>query len=123
MLGRGAPLSAQFDVSLAEPVIDGRCVVVLSGEADLFGAPRLKEVLLGAIEAGAQRIVVDLTDTHFIDSTTLGVLIGASKRLRPAGGELVLVIDRPPIRKIFEITLLDRAFTICATRGDALAAN
>ncbi len=123
MLHGGAPLSAQFDVSLAEPVIDGSCVVVLSGEADLFGAPRLKEVLLDAIAAGAQRVVVDMTDTHFIDSTTLGVLIGASKRLRPVGGELVLVIDHPPIRKIFEITLLDRAFTICATRGDALAAS
>ena len=119
--GRGAPLSVHFDVSLAAPVTAGSCVVVLSGEADLFGAPQLKEVLLGAIEAGAKRIVVDMSDTHFIDSTTLGVLIGASKRLRPAGGELVLVFDHPAIRKIFEITLLDRAFTICATRAIALA--
>lgn len=116
-------MSVHFDVSLVEPITDGRCVVVLSGEADLFGAPRLKEILLNAIEAGAQRVVVDMAETHFIDSTTLGVLIGASKRLRPSGGEVVLVIDRPAIRKIFEITLLDRAFSICATRADALAAT
>ena len=119
--GRGGLLNVHFAVSLDEPVVDGSCVVVLSGEADLFGAPRLKELLLGAIEAGAKRIVVDMTDTHFVDSTILGVLIGASKRLRPDDGEVVLVINRPPIRKIFEITLLDRAFLICATRDDALA--
>ena len=118
---RGAPLSVHFAVSLDGPIVDGSCVVVLSGEADLFGAPRLKELLLGAIEAGAKRIVIDMTDTHFVDSTILGVLIGASKRLRPDDGEVVLVINRPPIRKIFEITLLDRAFLICATRDDALA--
>ena len=52
-----------------------------------------------------------MTDTRFIDSTTLGVILGASKRLRPRGGELVLVIDHASIRKIFEITLLDRALS------------
>ena len=114
-------MSVHFAVLLEEPVVDGSCIVAISGEADLFGAPQLKELLLAAIDEGAERIVVDMTDTLFVDSTILGVLIGASKRLRPHGGEVVLVIDGPPIRKIFEITLLDRAFVICATRDDALA--
>ena len=114
-------MSVHFAVSLEEPVVDGSCVVTLSGEADLFAEPQLKQLLLGAIEAGAKRIVVDMTDTEFIDSTILGVLIGTSKRLRPDGGQIVLVIDRPSIRKVFEITLLDRAFVICATRAAALA--
>lgn len=115
-------MSVHFAVSLEEPVVGGCCVVAVAGEADLFGAPQLKELLLGAISAGATRIVVDMTETIFVDSTILGVLIGVSKRLRPEGGEVVLVIDGPPIRKIFEITLLDRAFVICATRAAALAA-
>ena len=96
--------------------------MVVAGEVDLLGAPELREALLGALAAGATRIVVDMTSTRFIDSTTLGVILGASKRLRPGGGELVLVIDNPSIRRIFEITLLDRAFRIFETREEALAA-
>ena len=114
-------MTVHFDVTLVGHVVDATCVVLLSGESDLYGAPRLKSVLLEAVEAGAQRIVVDMTPTTFIDSTTLGVLLGASKRLRSDGGDLVLVVDHSPIRKIFEVTLLDRAFAIYATRAEALA--
>jgi anti-sigma B factor antagonist len=64
--------------------------------------------------------VVDLSDTTFIDSMTLGVLLGAVKRLRPRGGQLRVVCSDPNIRKIFEITLLDRVFSLYATRGAAL---
>jgi anti-sigma B factor antagonist len=48
------------------------------------------------------------------------VLLGALKRLRPAGGELAIVCPDPNIRKIFQITLLDRVFSIFETREDAL---
>jgi anti-anti-sigma factor len=114
-------LNIDFKVSLESPKVDGSCVVVVAGEVDLLGAPQLKEILLRAIASGAKRVVVDMTDARFIDSTTLGVILGASKRLRTVGGELVLVIDHPSIRKIFEITLLDRAFRIFETREEALA--
>ncbi len=114
-------MTVDFDVSLEE--IGGSYVVVVAGEIDLLGAPELKDVLGQAIALGGKRIVVDMTATRFIDSTTLGVILGASKRLRLDGGEIVLVIDHPSIRKIFEITLLDRAFAIYETRDAALAAG
>ena len=63
-------------------------------------------------------VVVDLSDTTFIDSMTLGVLLGAVKRLRPRGGQLVVCSD-PNIRKIFEITLLDRVFALYSSREAA----
>jgi anti-sigma B factor antagonist len=116
-------LSVDFEVSVQGPQGGGSYVVVLTGEVDLLGAPELKDALRAAIADGASRVVVDMTQTRFIDSTTLGVILGASKRLRPEGGELVLVIDHPSIRKIFEITLLDRAFEIFETRAEALAAG
>jgi len=97
-------------------------VVALTGDVDLYTAPDLKAELVRLADRGAKRIVVDLTSTTFIDSTTLGVLLGGLKRLRTVGGELVLVCVDRNIRKIFEITLLDRVFPIFETREDALAA-
>ena len=66
-------------------------------------------------------VIVDLSKATFIDSTTLGVLVGGVKRLRPAGGTLALVCSDQNIVKIFEITGLDRVFPIHATRDEALA--
>src|SRR5213078_419069 len=71
------------EFALTEDVLDSdRHVVAVRGEIDLFTAPELKQKLTDAIEGGKSRIVVDLTDTTFLDSTALGVLIGAVKRLR-----------------------------------------
>jgi anti-sigma B factor antagonist len=98
----------------------GSAVIALAGEVDLYTAPELKAELIRLVEAGASNIVVDLTDTTFIDSTTLGVLVSGLKRLRPAGGRLALVVTDRNIRKIFEITGLDRVFPILEDREAAL---
>ena len=68
------------------------------------------------IGQGAKDVIVDFSDTTFIDSTTLGVLVGGVKRLRPNGGQLSLVCSDRNITKIFEITGLDKVFPIYATR-------
>jgi anti-sigma B factor antagonist len=91
---------------------DGVASVGVAGEVDLYTAPALKAALRETIDNGARSVLVDLSRATFIDSTTLGVLMGAVKRLRPAGGELAIACSDPNIRKIFEITLLDRIFNI-----------
>ncbi len=96
-------------------------VIQLGGEVDLYTAPEFKERLVELIENGKTKIVVDLSEATFIDSTTLGVLVGGVKRLRPAGGSLALVCSDQNITKIFEITGLDRVFPIHATRDEALS--
>jgi anti-sigma B factor antagonist len=101
---------------------DGRHVVAVRGEIDLFTAPELKKTLADAIENGATRVVVDLSETTFLDSTALGVLIGAVKRLRSRDGQLVIVNTDANIAKTFEITGLDQIFTILDTRDAAIAA-
>jgi anti-sigma B factor antagonist len=106
----------------SERVDDGLYVISLGGEIDLYTAPELKQRLVDAVQAGARMIVIDLTETTFIDSTTLGVLVGAVKRLREKGGELSLVCRDQNIIKIFEITGLDHVFAIHASREKALAA-
>ena len=111
----------EFDVK-TEQVGENAHVVSLTGEVDLYTAPDFKQKLLELIGNGAKDVVVDLSETTFIDSTTLGVLVGGVKRLRPNGGQLSLVCSDRNITKIFEITGLDRVFTIYPTRTEALAA-
>jgi anti-sigma B factor antagonist len=94
---------------------EGVFTVSVAGEVDLATAPELKEALADVVNSGAQGVLVDLSNATFIDSTTLGVLMGAVKRVRPDGGEIVIACDDPNIRKIFEITLLDRVFGIFDT--------
>jgi anti-sigma B factor antagonist len=96
-------------------------VIELGGEVDLYTAPEFKERLVQVIEDGKKRLVVDLSKATFIDSTTLGVLVGGVKRLRPTGGSLSLVCTDQNISKIFEITGLDRVFPIYKSRDEALA--
>ncbi len=97
-------------------------VISLGGEVDLYTAPEFKERMVQVIEDGKKRVVVDLSEATFIDSTTLGVLVGGVKRLRPTGGSLALVCTDQNIQKIFEITGLDRVFPIHESRDDALEA-
>src|ERR1700754_2210970 len=111
------------EFALTEDPIDAeRHVVAVRGEIDLFTAPELKQVLTEAIEGGKTRMVVDLSETTFLDSTALGVLIGAVKRLRSREGALAIVNTDANIAKTFEITGLDQIFTIVPSRDDALAA-
>jgi len=109
------------DFAVTEHSVDAeRHVLAVRGEIDLFTAPELKQVLAESIEAGRIRIIVDLTETTFLDSTALGVLIGAVKRLRSRDGALALVNVDENIAKTFEITGLDQIFTILDTREEAV---
>jgi anti-sigma B factor antagonist len=110
-----------FEIN-TEKLSENTYVISLGGEVDLYTAPEFKQQLLEVVGQGGTNVVVDLTKTTFIDSTTLGVLVGGVKRLRPNGGQLSLVCSDRNITKIFEITGLDRVFPIHSSREDALAA-
>ena len=102
-----------------QAIDDSTHVIELGGEVDLYTAPEFKERMVELIEQGKKYIVVDLSKATFIDSTTLGVLVGGVKRLRPTGGSLALVCTDDNITKIFEITGLDRVFPITVARRRA----
>jgi anti-sigma B factor antagonist len=111
-----------FDIK-TEKLRDDAYLIALAGEVDLYTAPEFKQQLLEVVGQGGKDVVVDFSDTTFIDSTTLGVLVGGVKRLRPNGGQLSLVCSDRNITKIFEITGLDRVFTIHATRDEAVGSS
>ncbi len=96
--------------------------IAVHGQADLHTAPALRDALTVAIDGGAAGLIVDLSDATFIDSTALGALLGAVKRLRTSGGRLAIVCGSPHIRRVFEITLLDRVFAVHETVDSALGA-
>jgi anti-sigma B factor antagonist len=109
-----------FDIDTQQ--LDGDAYVIsLSGEVDLYTAPDFKQKLLEVIGQGGRDVVIDFSNTTFIDSTTLGVLVGGVKRLRPNGGQLSLVCADRNITKIFEITGLDKVFPIYESRDEAVA--
>lgn len=110
-----------MDVRLDVTDRDGWSVVEAGGEIDVATAPRLREQLLTLVNDGHHNIVVDLEDVEFIDSTGLGVLIGALKRVRSHEGDLRLVATENRILKIFEITGLTQVFTINESVDEAVA--
>lgn len=111
-----------MELSLATQEVAGHTVVEVRGEVDVYTAPELRERLLEILHEGAdQRVVVDLRPVDFMDSTGLGVLVGALKRVRMAGGDLPLVCDSEKLLKIFRITGLDQVFALHATVEAATA--
>ena len=103
----------QTSVDLRGPVP----VVRVSGELDMYSAPRLREVLVTLVNEGQADLVVDMADVSFMDSSGLGVLVGVLKRCRTAGGSLVLRHVTPTTGKVLAITGLDRVFSAPETIG------
>lgn len=87
-------------------------VVTVGGEIDVYTAPTLRERITKVLDRGKPNIVVDLRDVQFLDSTGLGVLVGAMRRVEGIGGHMIVLCDRPHIMKVFEITGLATWFDI-----------
>ena len=101
-----------MELSLSTRTVAGHKVLEVGGEIDVYTAPQLRERLIDMVESGDRRVVVDLARVEFLDSTGLGVLVGALKRLRGVDGELGLVCAQERLLKIFRITGLDRVFQL-----------
>ena len=112
----------QFGVELLRPSAD-LAIVELEGEVDIYSSPQFREALSQGIGEGATRVVVDLAKVTFIDSTALGVVVGGVKSLRARGGSLDIVCRDDNIRRIFEITGLDRILGMYRSRDEALGAT
>jgi anti-sigma B factor antagonist len=109
---RVPPKEVGMELSLAARTVAGHTVLEVGGEVDVYTAPKLRERLAELIDAGAAKVVVDLDRVDFLDSTGLGVLVGAHKRLRASGGTFGLVCSKEPLLKIFRITALDQVFPL-----------
>ncbi|HHT65608.1 MAG: STAS domain-containing protein [Caldicoprobacterales bacterium] len=86
--------------------------ISLAGEIDIYNAPELKNNLLKLVEQNKGDIQIDCSDLKYIDSTGLGVLISALRRVKDYNGTIMIKNLQPYIYKIFTITGLDKVFTI-----------
>jgi anti-sigma B factor antagonist len=102
--------------------VGGVPVVRALGEIDVSTAPRLHSELL-AVRIDAPKVVVDLAEVSFLDSTGLGVLVEEMKRRRSVTSDatLDLVVTRPQIRKVLEVTGLVEVFAVHDSLDDAVA--
>jgi len=88
----------------------GWTVVDVTGDLDMASAPALRQLILQLVSNGARLVAVDLTAADFVDSTGLGMLVAALKRVRTHDGELVVICPEPRLRRIFELTDLVSVF-------------
>jgi len=113
-----------IEFAIEDRRIDGDThVVAVSGEVDLFTSPEFKQRVMAPVAAGSEHVIVDLTETTFIDSSSLGALIAAHRRLKARGGGLVVACAGDPIVKTFRITGLDGVFTVLPSVDAALKAR
>jgi anti-sigma B factor antagonist len=112
-----------LDLDIGTSVVDGRTVVQVVGEVDVYTAPQLRERLDQEIEAGRHDLVVDLSGVSFMASTGLGVLVGRLKQIRLHDGSMRLVCAHDRVLKVFVITGLDKVFAIYPTVGEAVTAG
>jgi anti-sigma B factor antagonist len=107
------------DPILGIEVVKAARILRLRGELDLYNSERVREALSDACTGDPERVVIDLSDVEFIDSTALGVLIEASKKLSEHRA-LILAAPGPEARRVLEISGLDRHFTLRESVQDAL---
>ncbi|HEY7222312.1 MAG TPA: STAS domain-containing protein [Micromonosporaceae bacterium] len=108
-----------MELSLAARTVSEHVVLEVGGEIDVYTAPKLRERLIELVNAGQKHVVVDLGRVEFLDSTGLGVLVGAHRRLRARDGSLDLVCPHERLLKVFRITGLDNVFDIHASVAEA----
>ena len=94
--------STEFDLKVTAAGDETR--VSVSGELDAYTAPQLRKMLDEVLDGSVSRVLVDLTSTSFIDSTGLGVLVGAARKARSQEGELVLDSPVRSVHRVLQIT-------------------
>ena len=112
-----------MDLTITTREAEGRTVVAVAGEIDVYTAPRLREEITELVAAGTYNLVIDMSEVEFLDSTGLGVLVGGLKKVRAHDGSLQLVCNQDRLLKIFRITGLAKVFVIHDTAEAALAAS
>ena len=100
---------------------DHVAVLGVSGRFDAQAAPPIAEWLENFAATTHGRLVVDVSEAHFLDSSALALLVRAMKRCRMRGGDVRLAGVQPQVRIVFELTRLDRAFDLFESVDEAIS--
>ena len=116
------PWRCPIELLLNTREVDDWTVLEVKGEVDLYTSPALRERIVELVEEGQIRVIVDLQEVGFLDSSGLGALVGALKRVNERGGRLMLVCPEGSPLKVLTITGLDKIFPIHSSLDEALRA-
>lgn len=100
------------ELILKEEYLDDVARVSVSGEVDIYTAQQFKEKLYSIVDNSGKDLVIDCSGLNYIDSTGLGIFVGALKKTKLAGKNIHLENIKDNIRKLFVITGLDKLFII-----------
>ena len=109
-------------LSVSTRSVDGCTVVSVAGDVDISTSPALRTALAEATASGGRPVVVDLTDVPFLDSTALGVLVGAFNATRHTGDRFAIVTDHEAVLKVLRITALHDVLGAHPTVAEAIRA-
>lgn len=110
-----------MDIKVDTKQVKNGHVIEVQGEIDVYTSPRVKETINKLIEDKNYNLIINLEEVRYIDSTGLGVLIGALKRVREHNGSINLICTNPQIKKIFNITGLVKIFGIFKNEDEAIS--
>ncbi|MDQ6611191.1 MAG: STAS domain-containing protein [Gemmatimonadota bacterium] len=105
-----------FSIETAGDIV----IVSVVGQLVVGNRQEFKQLVLDEIGRGANRVLVDFSETGYVDSSGLGALVSLNKRLRETGGSLRLAALNEDLRTLFELTRLDTLFKLYPIRADAL---
>jgi anti-sigma B factor antagonist len=114
------PRTASFALYEEAPDAQTR-VIAVEGEADMSTAVKFNESFFAAARSGTRRVIADLTDVEFIDSTMLNALVVGHRRMVRDHGRFAVVCHGPKVKRVLEITGLGQILQIFETRDAALA--
>lgn len=98
----------------------GAEIITVFGKIDAYQSIKLKDALNEIIDKGSKKIIVNLHDVSFLDSTALGTLISALKKIKNKGGEICITRLQPNVEEIFELTHLNKIFKIFPSNEEAI---
>lgn len=100
------------ELKMAEEILSNSVKVTLNGEIDIYTSNELKEKLYSIVDTNQKDLIIDCKELNYIDSTGLGIFVGALKKAKQYEKKIVIVNLKDNIKKLFTITGLDKVFQI-----------
>lgn len=108
-----------MEVSVKE-LENNTVILKLDGDIDVYTSSDLKDSIFTQIELGAKKIVIDMEDVYYIDSSGIGVFISALGTLKKINGKICFIKITDPVKRVFELTKINSFFSVFSSETEAL---
>lgn len=109
------------DLTIERTEANGCPILQMAGEVDAYTCEQFREAVLKSLDGNVDNVILVMHDVDYIDSTGLGALVAGLKRAADRNARITLVCSNPRVRRVFEITGLEKVFPMYRSVQDALA--